>query len=460
MFPDRSVENLHQLNQVLLSTSSPTAGAGATISSSSTGYNDNPHHIRHTASSTTSSTSSELPNDNRLRMTAAAALGSSSSLSSQQQHQHQPAKPSLLASSKNTVRRVSMPPEANGAAPPTNFEEFKFQTKLQPRSISESILSFDPTTNAALVMQEDEGLAEEFERANSAPWAYDPNAMEGLDGTSYETESQPPYPDLVLNSIHKDGLHGSPGQQFDELLPKQDFRNSNSSLINAMKKYDDDVPMAFDASFFGSRDVIEEDDAFPSPSRSHASKFASQQSSIHASPHRQAPSSLRTPKSMFGNLTLFSPSNAHQVHYQQQQLQQQQNLAGSAGLNSLGSTPRSSNVSGISTPSKGSSMPGTPTSAVSKKAKRKPKTYSNKDPSLYCHICARDSRRVPVVVCSNYTMGTCRKVVCKSCFEKFEWDFESATRDGSIWVCSHCLESCPESARCHIYDRINAKRAK
>jgi len=118
-------------------------------------------------------------------------------------------------------------------------------------------------------------------------------------------------------------------------------------------------------------------------------------------------------------------------------------------------TPRSSH-----TPKNATSTPGTPTPGMSKRVRRKPKTYMNKDPSTYCHVCARDSRRTPAVICGNFGQGVCRKVVCKLCFDKLCWDFDQAAAESSGWLCSHCTNSCPNTARCHIYDRINAKRIK
>jgi len=125
------------------------------------------------------------------------------------------------------------------------------------------------------------------------------------------------------------------------------------------------------------------------------------------------------------------------------------------------SNPGGNNNNGGGTGAASGSVPGTPRPGMSKqRSRRKPKTYVNKEPSTYCHICARDARRTPAVVCSNFGQGTCRKVICKLCFEKLLWDFDAALVENSGWVCSHCSDSCPTNARCHIYDRINAKRLK
>ncbi|KAA8496196.1 hypothetical protein FVE85_2351 [Porphyridium purpureum] len=108
----------------------------------------------------------------------------------------------------------------------------------------------------------------------------------------------------------------------------------------------------------------------------------------------------------------------------------------------------------------GGSIPGTPTSGGFKKSRRKPKTYQNKEPSLYCHICARDSRRTASLVCGNFEEGTCRKITCKLCFEKLGMDIEHLRQQNPKWICTHCTNMCPVNARCHIYDRINAKRER
>lgn len=79
---------------------------------------------------------------------------------------------------------------------------------------------------------------------------------------------------------------------------------------------------------------------------------------------------------------------------------------------------------------------------------------------MYCHICARDSRRTTSLVCGNFEIGTCRKITCKLCFEKLYLDIEQLRQLEPKWICTHCMNACPVNARCHIYDRINAKRER
>lgn len=37
-------------------------------------------------------------------------------------------------------------------------------------------------------------------------------------------------------------------------------------------------------------------------------------------------------------------------------------------------------------------------------------------PSRFCHICSRTSKKVGLVACGNFTTGACRKVICQKCF--------------------------------------------
>ncbi len=80
-----------------------------------------------------------------------------------------------------------------------------------------------------------------------------------------------------------------------------------------------------------------------------------------------------------------------------------------------------------------------------------------KSPSRFCHVCVRPATRFGFLLCLNISAGTCRKVVCKRCFEEFNWDWHAAANNPS-WACSHCSGTCPERASCFTYDKWNKKR--
>uniref|UniRef100_A0A7S1TIE4 Zinc-finger domain-containing protein n=1 Tax=Compsopogon caeruleus TaxID=31354 RepID=A0A7S1TIE4_9RHOD len=88
----------------------------------------------------------------------------------------------------------------------------------------------------------------------------------------------------------------------------------------------------------------------------------------------------------------------------------------------------------------------------------KVKKYFKRIPSHHCHICRRSALMIPTVVCLNIRGGLCRKVVCQKCFETYQWDFESAAKEDSGWLCTHCREVCPPRAQCFIYQRVNTRR--
>lgn len=79
-------------------------------------------------------------------------------------------------------------------------------------------------------------------------------------------------------------------------------------------------------------------------------------------------------------------------------------------------------------------------------------------PSKFCHVCLRRAGRVTLLSCANALEGSCRKVVCKKCFETFSWDWEEAIQPNSRWSCTHCRQECPQRAQCHIYKRTNNRR--
>mmetsp|Transcript_12766 Transcript_12766/g.21863 ORF Transcript_12766/g.21863 Transcript_12766/m.21863 type:complete len:606 (+) Transcript_12766:602-2419(+) len=344
-------------------------------------------------------------------------------------------------------RRASMPDDVVAAL--NKLPKSSDGVMTQPRSVSESLMSFDPN---GLPLPSLMLSASGFEHSNSAIMADAPTVERGnsvqwmLDGMEFE--ELPPTKNANLNiteafrstssnysSVSSQQLQHHKLALEHELNPIHPCY-SEGNLLATTEPLSEELAAEFDSTLFGSRDVVDEE-TFPSPPRLTATFAASQayNSMRSASATAKSPASRRLNLLSNGPLPLFNRGHTD-VH------------------NSLATTPRrSSNVSAAV------SCPSTPTSAL-KKSKRKPKMYLNKEPSLYCHICARDSRKVPSVVCGNYTSGMCRKVVCKLCFEKFEWDFESASARTGAWQCSHCCEQCPDVARCHIYDRINAKRVK
>lgn len=81
-----------------------------------------------------------------------------------------------------------------------------------------------------------------------------------------------------------------------------------------------------------------------------------------------------------------------------------------------------------------------------------------KPSSRYCHVCVRPAKRFGFVRCANNIIdGSCRKVVCKRCFEDAARDYAAAKNAGN-WKCWHCTQSCPMRASCTTYNKTNQKR--
>jgi hypothetical protein len=96
----------------------------------------------------------------------------------------------------------------------------------------------------------------------------------------------------------------------------------------------------------------------------------------------------------------------------------------------------------------------------SRRVIRKPKTYSQRVSSRFCHICSRMPRKGQrSAVCCNMQKGLCRKIVCERCITEQNWVFPSA-KDANTWMCPHCAGACPARSQCIIYSRINARRKK
>mmetsp|Transcript_9539 Transcript_9539/g.20106 ORF Transcript_9539/g.20106 Transcript_9539/m.20106 type:complete len:283 (+) Transcript_9539:75-923(+) len=89
--------------------------------------------------------------------------------------------------------------------------------------------------------------------------------------------------------------------------------------------------------------------------------------------------------------------------------------------------------------------------------------------SKFCHICSRPSERENVLACNRISsVAGCCKVVCRRCYEAaaasdVNWtseSFEEVKSKELQYTCSHCTNTCPPNARCHVYQRVNEKRRK
>jgi hypothetical protein len=118
--------------------------------------------------------------------------------------------------------------------------------------------------------------------------------------------------------------------------------------------------------------------------------------------------------------------------------------------------------------------------------------YRQARSSKYCHLCARHERIVEMVSCGNLSTGLCQKSVCRKCFSSYGLDWEAArmcalhlwqnnpsfdqrggtevvVADGGrqcnssgspdeLWLCPHCLNTCPSRAKCYAYNRQTVQR--
>lgn len=96
------------------------------------------------------------------------------------------------------------------------------------------------------------------------------------------------------------------------------------------------------------------------------------------------------------------------------------------------------------------------------KAVRAPATHTEKNVSNFCHLCAGSvyGRKKRFMSCANFRKGTCRKITCETCFERFKLGkITVSSEPGNIsdWVCTHCRKQCPDSAQCRQYEKANAK---
>ncbi|GAB0489866.1 hypothetical protein MMPV_001092 [Pyropia vietnamensis] len=100
--------------------------------------------------------------------------------------------------------------------------------------------------------------------------------------------------------------------------------------------------------------------------------------------------------------------------------------------------------------------------------KQSVKKFNSPVPSRFCHVCGRKSLAVPVAACGNLLHGTCRKVICAVCFDRYGLDpavLAAAIAGGGAaagvtpgWKCPHCMDGCPDSASCRTYKRTNYLR--
>mmetsp|Transcript_1334 Transcript_1334/g.3657 ORF Transcript_1334/g.3657 Transcript_1334/m.3657 type:complete len:336 (-) Transcript_1334:241-1248(-) len=99
--------------------------------------------------------------------------------------------------------------------------------------------------------------------------------------------------------------------------------------------------------------------------------------------------------------------------------------------------------------------------AASKKAAHRAPGHPKKPlppPSKHCHVCTRARASVTSLICRGVRTGTCRKVICITCFKNFNWDWDDAVAQGDTWACVHCNGVCPKMAQCHVYNKINERR--
>eukprot|EP00737_Agarophyton_chilense_P003205 gb/GEZJ01003724.1/.p1 GENE.gb/GEZJ01003724.1/~~gb/GEZJ01003724.1/.p1 ORF type:complete len:665 (-),score=96.24 gb/GEZJ01003724.1/:72-2066(-) len=90
------------------------------------------------------------------------------------------------------------------------------------------------------------------------------------------------------------------------------------------------------------------------------------------------------------------------------------------------------------------------------KKKRRAAKFDKPVPSRFCHVCSRTPKNVRLATCARIRAGTCRKVVCEKCFERYGYGaFGAALGDDARWLCPHCRGDCPQRAQCRTYQRIN-----
>lgn len=98
-------------------------------------------------------------------------------------------------------------------------------------------------------------------------------------------------------------------------------------------------------------------------------------------------------------------------------------------------------------------------STIRKKPRMRPRNFKGKEPSNYCHLCGQKVTDLFHKICSNFELGKCLKVACKSCYSsvtrgKVDYDEQ--------WCCPHCADPkqilCPDWSKCRARQMYNDKR--
>jgi len=77
-------------------------------------------------------------------------------------------------------------------------------------------------------------------------------------------------------------------------------------------------------------------------------------------------------------------------------------------------------------------------------------------PSICCHICARRTKSLRLLICANFQIQRCRKAICEQC---------AAAANGGVlpdekWSCPHCRDCCPPHSNCFKYNKYNSGRKR
>lgn len=89
---------------------------------------------------------------------------------------------------------------------------------------------------------------------------------------------------------------------------------------------------------------------------------------------------------------------------------------------------------------------------LTRRAPRKRAQFKNAKPSNFCHVCTHRPSSGDRLVCSSYSDGTCRKIVCRRCLEKQGIRWDTTVTDTR---CTHCRQNCPPRAQCTTYNKVN-----
>lgn len=75
-----------------------------------------------------------------------------------------------------------------------------------------------------------------------------------------------------------------------------------------------------------------------------------------------------------------------------------------------------------------------------------PGSVASSIPSRFCHLCTRTASLDVLLVCSNVSRGTCRKVICFRCVGEQGWSLPELLADQN-WTCTHCKKVRPPSRK-------------